>query len=370
MQISALCDGTARPVDWWFVYKLPEGVGPGNYTTGDEYLYCDSRWHSELKLSKYRLHAAKNAVSETLHQAFVGDATTGYILWNDEIPPTKSQPHPSNNGAKGHSKGALVFNRTTNSGFYMLHSTPRFPVEGEIALPYDERIYGQTFLCVTLNYQTVVQIAEILRTHHEPQVYASHNLPKEPSSALVRLSHGDHRPPSVRHPLVADFSFRSLGRNEFRLFAKHRKWSEPKGEGDHGKDFWSHLVGPALRDSIDVETWRRGDVFENIDPHSQNVTLDVLGVNLASIGYQGYQWPFTKDHAKWGSSEHRPLGFLLRHPGYVVIADINRDESQAKRGGGGIAFQHDGIWHALKSVERVDTKIQKTPYKMSKRKAA
>ncbi len=366
MQISALSDGHAKSVDWWFVYKLPQGVGPGHHTTGDEFLYCDSQWHSELQLSKQKLHEGKNAISETLHQAFAGDANTGYILWNDEIPPTKSHPKPANNHGKGHSKGALVFNQKTNSGYYLLHSTPRFPAEGEIGLPDDERIYGQTFLCVTLNYATVEQIAEILRIHHEPQVYATKNLPRQQDSEIVRLANGDHRPPNPGHPLVADFAFRSKGRNEFRLFAKNKKWSEPTSSSIRGKDFWNHLVGPALRDNIDVETWRRGEVFENVDVGSNNVTLDVLGVNLASIGYHGYQWPFTKDHAKWGSTEHRPMGFLLRHPGYVVIADINRDETQAKRGGGGIAFQHDGIWNALKSVEKVETTVEKTPHRESK----
>lgn len=94
------------------------------------------------------------------------------------------------------------------------------------------------------------------------------------------------------------------------------------------------------------------------------ITLDVLGVNLAPLGYHGYQWPFTKDHAKWGSTVHRPSGLFLRHPGFVVIADINRDETQAKRGGGGIAFQHDGIWQALKSVEKVESKVNDSPHRM------
>ena len=131
----------------------------------------------------------------------------------------------------------------------------------------------------------------------------------------------------------------------------------------HGKDFWNHLVGPALRDNIDVETWRRGEVFANIEPGSSRVTMDVLGINLASIGYHGYQWAFTKDHAKWGSTEHRPAGFFLRHPGFVVIADINRDQTQAKRGGGGLAFQHDGIWRALKSVENIEKAVSKTAHR-------
>ena len=61
---------------------------------------------------------------------------------------------------------------------------------------------------------------------------------------------------------------------------------------------------------------------------SSSLTGNAGTVNLESIGYHGYQWPCTKDHAKWGSTEHRPVGLLFRHPGFVVIADINRDETQ------------------------------------------
>ena len=363
MSISALNDGYGKPVDWWFIYKLPRGTGPKNHSTGDEFLYCDSGWNSELRLSKNKLNDAQNAVTQTLKQLFAADHDAGYVLWNDEIPPTKSNPKPSNNVAKGHSKGILAFHKKTNTGLYLLHSTPRFPAVGEIELPDDEREYGQTFLCVTMDYATTVQIAEIVRLHHEPQVYAFKNLPTDAGSPLAKLAHHDHSPTDARHPLCADFRFRSKDRNEFRLFAKNKRWSEPGNGNSRGKDFWNHLVGPALRDNIDVETWRRGEVFENLDVGSNNVTLDVLGVNLAGIGYHGYQWPFTKDHAKWGSTEHQPAGLLLRHPGFVVIADINRDESQAKRGGGGLAFQHDGIWHAFKSVEKVETKINKAPHR-------
>jgi deoxyribonuclease-2 len=350
MLVSPISDGTARQVDWWFIYKLPQGVGPRNHTTGDEYLYCDSQWHSTLHLSNYRLNDDKNALTLTLKQAFGKDAEAGYILWNDEIPPKKGRPKPANNKSKGHTKGLLVFNERSNSGYYLLHSTPRFPAENEIELPDDEREYGQTFLCISLTFSTLQQIAEVIRTHHEPQIYASKHLSSEENCSLVRLAKGDHGPKDPNQPLVSDFRFRSRERVEFRLFAKNKKWSEPNRQAPNGKDFWNHLVGPALCDDIDVETWRRGQVFENFDPGTNQSTLDVLSVSLGGIGLSEYEWPFTKDHAKWGSTEHRPPGFLLRHPGYVIIADINRDESQAKRSGGGIAFQHDEIWNALKSV--------------------
>src|ERR1700753_1560473 len=101
MNVSALSDGRGSAVDWWFVYKLPRGVGPGKHTTGDEFLYCDSGWNPELHLSKNKLDENKNAIAQTLRQLFTRDTNTGYILWNDEIPPTRSQPKPANNQAKG-----------------------------------------------------------------------------------------------------------------------------------------------------------------------------------------------------------------------------------------------------------------------------
>lgn len=362
MSLSALRDLDGRPVDWWFVYKLPRGIGPKKKSSGDEFLYCDGHWNSTLHLSQSQMNDERNPVARTLQQLFAGNSKPGYVLWNDEIPPTRAHPRPSNNHSKGHSKGVLAFDEATNSGFYLLHSTPRFPAVGQALLPDDERDYGQTFLCVTLDYSTVLKLAEIIRIQHEPQVYAFANLPTNAGSPLSKLARHEHGPLDPKHPLIADFSFHSKERNDFRLFAKNRRWSEPSDQRE-GKDFWNHLVGPALRDRIDVETWRRGEVFGNLDPATNNVTLDVLGINLESIGYPEYHWPFTKDHAKWGSTEHRPLGLLLRHPGFVVIADINRDESQARRGGGGIAFQHDGIWRALKNVKKVDSTVKKTAHR-------
>jgi deoxyribonuclease II len=362
MSLSALCDGRGWPVDWWFIYKLPCGTGPHKNSTGDEYLYCDSSWGSKLNLSSLQLHKGRNALADTLKQVFSGDPDTGYILWNDEIPPTKAHPKPENNSSKGHTKGVLAFNKKTNSGLYLLHSTPRFPAEGEIELPEFEREYGQTFLCVTLNYATVLQIAEIVRVHHEPQVYAAKNLPAEHGSPLYKLARENHEPLHPKHPGYIDFTFRSKDWNVFRMFAKHKKWSEPTPDAKHGRDFWNHLVGPALCDDINVETWRRGIVFENVDSGSRHITFDALGMDLEAIGYKDYSWSFTKDHAKWGGTKHRPPGLLFQHPGFVVIADINRDASQAKRSGGGLAFQHDGIWTALKSAVKVDSTVQKKPH--------
>ena len=103
--LSTLADNTGKPVDWWFIYKLPVNVGPKKDSTGFEYLYTDSTSNAGPELSKLTLDHDQSAIALTLGQIFSGDGDLGYVLWNDEIPPTKQTPKPKDNGAKGHSKG-------------------------------------------------------------------------------------------------------------------------------------------------------------------------------------------------------------------------------------------------------------------------
>ena len=351
--LSTLADKTGEPVDWWFIYKLPSDVGPKQDSTGFEYLYCDSKSKSGPKLSKITLDHHQSAVALTLGQIFSGDAETGYVLWNDEIPPTKKTPNPERNRAKGHTKGVLGFSKKTNSGFYLLHSTPRFPALGVIDLPDDERKYGQTYLCITLrDYDTVNVVAEVLRLQNEPQVYASRTPSVEATESIAKLAKEDSTP-KPNNP--ADIEIVSKAGMHFRLMAKNRRWSEPAKGKTEGKDFWKDLVGPALKCDLNIETWRRGQVFGDTDSDAKGQSLDVLDVDLGAIGLKGYRWAYTKDHAKWGIAEANPLG-------YVVIADINRQVSQDKRGGGGLAFKHEGIWKALKSAEIVGKRAVKGPH--------
>ncbi|NRA13808.1 MAG: deoxyribonuclease, partial [Crocinitomicaceae bacterium] len=122
--ISPLSNQKGKSVDWWFAYKLPMDVGPDSDSTGFEFLYCDSENDKELKLSPLTLKDEKSAIGITLKQVFSKKSDIGYVMWNDEIPPSKKNPTPKNSEAKGHSKGILAFSKKSNSGFYLLHSTP------------------------------------------------------------------------------------------------------------------------------------------------------------------------------------------------------------------------------------------------------
>lgn len=334
--LNAIGD-SGQAVDWWFIYKLPRnarspsGSSTTPPSTGFEYVYFDDT-STRLGRSGSLIDAPGGALYDTLHQIYPltggADGAPGFILYNDERTDGKSD-----NGELGHTKGVLAFDPATNSGFWLLHSTPRFPTLSGCDFPQDEKDYAQTFLCITLkDFATAQQIAGLMVDQQEPQVFAS-RLPAgvPPGSALVRLtqplSPADPAPP-------ATLEFTSRGGQAFRCIAKNRHWNS---------DYWNDLVGPALGVNLDVETWRRGKLAGTGDSDLVHAVLDTLFINLEPLGVD-YEWHYTQDHAKWACSQT---------PDWVVVADINRDTSQEKRGGGGIAFQHPALWQSISQIDTI-----------------
>ena len=94
MNISAL-DESGKPVDWFFIYKVPQlGAGANtDQTTGYEYVYYDSAIDQLppvqrlIAKSPYLLNTDKGALNQTLDYVFNNpDASTGRILYNDVSP--------------------------------------------------------------------------------------------------------------------------------------------------------------------------------------------------------------------------------------------------------------------------------------------
>lgn len=333
MAISAI-DETGNAVDWWFLYKLPRGAKspkPGSKTkpsTGFEYLYLDSNSKKVLGLSNQTFLNPTSALNRTLSQLYgnkVGPGL-GTVHYNDEIPDNPG----SDDEAKGHTKGVLAYDTATDSAFWLLHSTPRYPLTTGPDFPDNEKQYGQTYLCVTLrNVETAGMIARQMIDQQEPQTYDC-KIPAGIAKAdpLFKVTQSidvnDPAPP-------ADIAFPSKGGTTFRLIAKNRHWND---------DFWNDLVGPHLSLDLEVETWRRGVLAATADSDQKHHVDDVLAISLEPLNID-YAWSYTKDHAKWAVSEEDD---------WVCIADINRDKSQAKRGGGTICFQHKLLWQSLSEI--------------------
>jgi deoxyribonuclease-2 len=401
--LGALNDKDGSAVDWWFMYKLPDGAKPpkgkkGPESTGFEYMYYDSESTGQLALSENQLAmpSPQGALFNTLSQLFAdecgaGNPDLGWILYNDEIPGAVSD-----DGSKGHTKGVLAFNVKQGSAFWLLHSTPRFPIPWYATFPrlidikrmqqddgtykyivkelqkkekgaIRENVYGQTFLCITLQgIEMAEAIARKMMFLQEPQVYGCcvpESLPKDSflsqlANDMDKVTHGESE--------SSDLTFMSRAGRRFRLIARNKYWAKDKAVDQDPQDFWIDLVGPHLKANLNVETWRRGvipgfeDQFEankeskkagnkkkKLELHPvedsdkvHNVE-DIQYVNLAALG-ANYEWKYTKDHAKWAVSDK---------PSWVCVGDINRMDSQEKRGGGTICFQHEGLWN---SVSRID----------------
>jgi deoxyribonuclease-2 len=342
MTLSAQ-DDDGNPVDWWFLYKLPEDALPSPgaptgtaKTTGYEYLYYEPGMDAPAR-SKHTLQDVGGALHQTLAGIFgstVGGPpaadvpfTTGWILYNDEIPGAST-----NDEQRGHTKGVLAFDPADNSGLWLLHSTPRFPHPRDVRFPDDEKIYGQTMVCLTLpGVDTVEQIAAQMLDEQEPQTYGCF-VPDGigPTSPLRELA-GMPRTPDSSQP--SDIAFGSHGGSSFSCIAKSRAWND---------DFWNDLVGPTLKVDIDVETWRRGALAATEDSDHVHHSTDVLAIDLTTLGIP-YGWSYTRDHAKWAISTSPP---------WVCVGDINRQVSQRKRGGGTLCLQDAALWKALDGIQR------------------
>lgn len=329
-KLSAYDDDNGKPVDWWFMYKLPDDVGKPK-TKGYEYLYYDPN-SADVTMSKKDLDTATDdsALEATLKAIFDPDkASASWILYNDEMPIGKGD-----DGSKGHCKGVLAFDKGSDSGVLLIHSTPRFPDKGEITLPEDERIYGQTYLAITLkDYATANALAEQLRTQQDPQVY-DHQLSKDitAAEAVSKFANGKTAPKPKK---PNDIDIVSADGMKFKIIAKNAAW---------GGDFWVDLVAPTLGVDMQVETWRRGTVPPEEKTSDPDEIGDIQYIDLAALGHDGFDWKYTKDHAKWGVSEN------AKKP-WVCVGDINRMVSQEKRSGGTAAFLEPKLWKALSSIE-------------------
>ncbi len=337
MELKVINDKGNKAVDWWFSYKLPDNVEPKTgaatafkNTTGMEYTYFEAGQSGLMALSPNKLDKQQGALYNTLKPLYEAGHkfkdTLGWICYNDEKPATSN-----NDGEKGHTKGILAFDLKSDTALWLLHSWPKFPDTRSEKIGAAD--YGQTYICIQLkNVATARLIAEQMYHRQEPQTYQC-RLP--PSIAkddmfykvanLIDVNETD--PP-------CDINFQSKGGEVFRLLAKNRHWA---------KDFWIDLVGPSLKVDIDVETWRRGTVPGTADFNSTDTTTDILYIDLEKLGIP-YEWHYTKDHAKWGISET---------DNWVCVADINRQTSQEKRGGGAICFKNQKLWESLKDIEKL-----------------
>lgn len=342
-------DENGNPVDWWFMYKAAGKGTTGNGTklTGKEYVYFDANTPANGRLvqSPHRVDTG-GALPNTLSQVYVpeGPATQhqGWFFYNDENPIDGSV-----NSSRGHTKGVLAFDLASNSAFWLIQSTPKFPPKGAYGFPPTGLPNAQTLLCITLESAAAAQtIAHQMTLAQQPNVYLASKIPvdlaSQPNDPRVLLMNdqvaGDGSPVNGVVP------FNSRGGVKFMCMAKNKTW---------GLDFYNDLVGPALHENLEVETWEHDPKPKPLDSDKIHTVVDMAGIDLTPLGIP-LQWPEPDDHAKLAISARS------EQVHYVCVGDINFTIAQEKRGGGTVAFQCEALWHSL-SVSLVDVSVHVKP---------
>ena len=377
--MRALSD-SGDPVTWWFAYKMPAAVyacqsDPSSYEpvagdrvgadANDGYRYLYYEPGGKLALSPNSLAPggkSPGAVTRTLLQLWNPDRPSTDVAWiayNDEAPKSSDLDdagvsgtgYDTNSSSWGHNKGVLAVDLAKKTGFWLIHSYPRWPVQGQSTFPSmkekDRLRYAQTFICMSIaDLDTIENIAGMLRGYHEPQIIHS-NMPDGAASALPTLAaliqentrtDSTKGPPVNRSTSAGELTIQAKCQGQksatFRLFAKGPRW---------GKAFWSDLVSHRLGVDLDVETWRRVTKTDPIAPAEDGDGHEV------SDGYAicapDVNWYFreSEDHGKWAVG--KPDGSAV-----ASVGDINRQISQEKRGGGAVVVEDETLAAALRAL--------------------
>ncbi|GAB5363058.1 hypothetical protein AAMO2058_000851000 [Amorphochlora amoebiformis] len=229
--------------------------------------------------------AAKNNI--TRFSEMNGAYATAF--YNDEEPTGKKTTYYA------HAKGVAAFD--DNSGFWLIHSIPRWPNSERYAVPPSDT-YGQSFICVTLKSSEFDKVGN-QQLINRPNVYAS-----ELPASLEKVAPGfkdwmdDIKVQTKKNAEVLT----TQGGAKFTSIAKSKAWG--------------------------------GDLYEDMG-ESYDVT------NVDTIALNGLEWTIHQDHSKWAISTEGS---------WVCIGDINRQFSQEKRGGGTLCHKDGDLHSAFKSA--------------------
>uniref|UniRef100_A0A3Q1GSS4 Deoxyribonuclease-2-alpha n=1 Tax=Acanthochromis polyacanthus TaxID=80966 RepID=A0A3Q1GSS4_9TELE len=317
------------PVDWYIIYKYPRMIGGGL-----RYLYMDEHSTNGWTLSTKRI--SKGALLKTLAPLldFYVSKTTdfGYLLYNDQPP-----GHDASS-SYGHSKGVVMLDKTGKTGVWLSHSTPRFPTyRNRNFWPNNGNDNAQTFLCVTFPYDSFREIGEQLKYIH---VYPfDHYIPTDfPKELGCLTKQGCYR---NKKPWYRMKTLTSKANREFYSFAKNKLF---------GDDLYSGLILKKVKKNLYVRSWGKRGPTKLLASNCEDPHRHLYNVKRVELPH-GAPFIDTVDHSKWCVTERGA---------FTCIADLNRMESQKKRGGGAICTTNHVVGRAFRALIR---KSEPCPHK-------
>lgn len=311
-------DEAGRPVDWFMALKAPGG---------GEYYYLDANKPKELVYSKNNMEDETGAIITTIKQLYDTDAgTDAWMTYNDQDDHGKAA-----SSSRAHAKGVIVFDKS--QGFWLVHSLPKYPArasEGYNGLS-DTR-YGQSWICMTLAASQFETVGKQIATNWVGD-YDS-NAPA--FTARVAPSFKKFVDSGSRGADLKSLKqVKTLKGVSFDVFAR---------SGKANNELYDDWVNIFYSSDLIAETWQngRGKMYSNC-----NMKYSVY--NAASIHFPNKDWRITQDHSKWCLTVNSSKKV-------VCIGDINRQTSQAGRGGGTVCIKNTDVWDAFdKALDNIES---------------
>jgi hypothetical protein len=232
-------------------------------------------------------------------QSLYSNSWSGWAAYNDETTVT-------NKKTKGHCKGVVTWN-TSKIG-WLIHSVPHFPTEITSTsispiLP-SELVYGQSFVYLEMPYsnerlETILNQIEWM----DANIFLQKNMINHPSYFSVTEVKQMIISPTISH------------------------YSKPS---HYVMDIYGEHLCELDKSKWFVETWRRGSVIETVTPNLHDIK---------NLGWFAINYKESQDHSKWAVSKY-----------HVWIGDLNRMESQMKRGGGGVMIRDADMVKAFRGL--------------------
>ncbi|MBN3308783.1 DNS2B protein, partial [Amia calva] len=221
--------------------------------------------------------------------------------------------------------GVVMLDRQT--GVWLTHSTPQFPGKTRRSFwPSSGKSNGQTFFCGTYKYSNFSDIAIQLQYIH---IYTfDFHVPTTFHDGLRCVAQRTCYPRKA--PWFKRLEMKSLAGNTFISFAKYSRFQD---------DLYSGLLVDYLGDDIYSKSWGK---LRRPLPSNCSGSHKVYNVQEMQLP-QTQPFGTAVDHSKWcvTDSDGQP---------WTCIADMNREESQSKRGGGAVCTNDTGVWEAFRKI--------------------
>ncbi len=305
-------DPQGKEVDWYLILLFPRSSEKSKILS---YGYYDNFSDS---LKYYEFDKQNFPPLDFTYLSYLGDSTN-YIFWNDDKS-TEGKINKSSD-AKGHSKGSLIYNKT--SGRLLTHSLPRFPFRtdnNEIIndLPENAGIYAQHFLCISLNTKEAIKLINHLIIINPSLVY-THGVKDNvgiDSELVEKLLSGET---DRSREIVGSITIKSRKGKDFDVYSKSNKSPDLPYDG---------IIPNTYQSSIFVETWSKPEILEIICDTKYKV------MNVLNVKFGDYIYKRENEHSKWAVLEKKPI---------ACYSDLNRISSQKRRGGLTICIEESNL---------------------------